>query len=129
MKRTSPHETVLYFRHCILNGDLAGTMSCFAENAIYIDRDGNEITGLESIQKEMEHLCNWKPEIIGSQYKSTIIGDQAIWMDKWTMKATLPNGNPIVMNGATACLLKKNEEGNWVWLVDNPFAGPFFGIE
>jgi ketosteroid isomerase-like protein len=47
-------------------------------------------------------------------------------MDKWSMKATMPDGNPIEMNGATSCLMKKNEEGIWVWLVDNPFAAAIF---
>jgi hypothetical protein len=41
----------------------------------------------------------------------------------------LPDGRPIEMDGATACMMKKNEEGIWLWLVDNPFAAEDSGTD
>ncbi|WP_207423888.1 YybH family protein [Desertivirga brevis] len=120
--RTEPAGAVRYFRHCILNGNLEGALSCFDTNAVYIEQDGQEIRGLDNIQKSLEHLCSWKPSIKGSRQKFTIVGDMALWMDKWTLEAVMPNGEPVLMNGATSCLMKKNSEGLWLWLVDNPFA-------
>lgn len=124
--RTVPAEAVKYFRNCILNGDLQGVLSCFGEDAIYIERDGKEISGLQNIKKSMVHLCTWKPEIIGSKHKVTTVGNLAIWIDKYSLKAIMPDGNPIEMSGATSCIMKKNDKGIWLWLVDNPFAGKVF---
>lgn len=126
--RTTPEGAVKYFRSCILNGDLHGALSCFDKEAVYIDRDGSEIKGLENIEKAMLHLCNWKPEIKGSKHKATIVGDQAVWIDKWSMKAKTPDGNPIEMSGATSCLMQRNDNGIWLWLVDNPFAAEILEI-
>lgn len=123
--RTIPTEAVKYFRNCIANGDLQGALSCFDKEATYIERDGQEIKGLVNIEKSMEHLCTWRPEIKGSSHKVTIVGDHAIWVDKWSLKATLPDGDPVEMNGATSCMMKKNNNGIWLWLVDNPFAADF----
>lgn len=124
--RTNPADAVKYFRNCIVTGDLKGALSCFDKNAVYIERDGQEITGLDNIEKSMEHLCTWKPKIVGSKHRVTIVGNLALWVDKWSMKATMPDGNPVEMNGATSCMMKKNEEGIWLWLVDNPFAADIF---
>ncbi|PQA93981.1 hypothetical protein B0A69_10315 [Chryseobacterium shigense] len=124
--RTNPAEAVRYFRYCIVTGDLNGALGCFDKDAVYIERDGLEIKGLENIQKPLEHLCNWKPDIQGNKHKLTIVGDLAVWVDKWTLKATSPDGNFIEMDGATTCMMKRNEEGIWLWLVDNPFAGQVF---
>ncbi|RKR08803.1 ketosteroid isomerase-like protein [Flavobacterium sp. 90] len=124
--RTIPVGAVNYFRNCIVSGDLQGTLSCFDKEAVYIDRDGTEIKGLDNIEKAMQHLCNWKPEIKGSKHRATIVGDLAIWVDNWSMKAKMPDGNPIEMKGATSCLMKQNEKGIWLWLVDNPFAAEIF---
>ncbi|WP_121966132.1 nuclear transport factor 2 family protein [Myroides sp. N17-2] len=124
--RKTPESAVKYFRSCIVNGDLEGALSCFDKDAVYIDRDGSEIRGLDNIKIAMQHLCNWKPEIIGDSHKATIVGDHAIWIDKWSMNAVMPDGNPIEMKGATSCMMKKNDDGLWLWLVDNPFAGDFF---
>ena len=124
--RTIPADAVKYFRSCIVNGDLQGALSCFDKDATYIERDGQEITGLNNIKKAMEHLCTWRPEITGSSHKVTIVGNLAVWIDKWSLKAIMPNGNPVEMNGATSCMMKKNDEGIWLWLVDNPFAAEVF---
>lgn len=124
--RTQPADAVKFFRHCILTGNLEGALSCFDEEAIYIERDGEEIKGLENIRKPLEHLCGWKPNIQGIKHKATIVGDLAVWADKWILKAHAPDGSPIEMNGATTCMMKKNEAGIWLWLVDNPFAGQLF---
>lgn len=124
--RTIPAEAVKYFRSCIVNGDLQGALSCFDKNAAYIDRGGQEITGLENIEKSMEHLCTWKPQITGSKHRVTIVGDHAIWVDKWSLKAMMPDGNQVEMTGATSCMMKKNDDGVWLWLVDNPFAAEVF---
>lgn len=34
----------------------------------------------------------------------------------------MPNGDPMEMEGATACIMKRSSEGIWLWLIDNPFA-------
>jgi hypothetical protein len=64
--RKDPRGAVEYFRYCIQTGDISGAMSCFDKDATYIERDGQAITGLENIQKSMEHLCTWKPVITGN---------------------------------------------------------------
>ena len=74
----------------------------------------------------MKHLCTWKPEITGSNHRVTVVGDLAIWVDKWSLKAIMPDGNPVEMNGATSCMMKRNHEGIWLWLVDNPVAADVF---
>lgn len=120
--RKTPVSAVEYFRHCIRNGDLQGALSCFDPTGVYIDRDGQP----GNIQKAMEHLCGWQPDINGIKRQVTLVGDIAMWLDKWTLRGKQPDGTPIEMNGSTACVMKRNEEGMWLWLVDNPFAATFF---
>jgi len=120
--RTSPEGAVKYFRNCIYLGNLKGALSCFDPKAIYIERDGQEIKGLGNIEKALESICLWKPEIKGIKQRVTIVGDLAMWIDKYHVKAKMPNGDPIEMEGVTACIMKCNIDGIWLWLVDNPFA-------
>jgi len=124
--RTEPSGAVKYFRHCILSGDQAGALSCFDKDATYIERDGREVKGLDNIKKSMEQLCNWKPAIKGLKQKVVIVGDYAVWTDKWILNGLTPDGKPIEITGATSCMMKRNENGIWLWLVDNPFAADVF---
>ncbi|RBL92386.1 YybH family protein [Chitinophaga flava] len=119
--RNTPAGTVSYFRHCIKTGDVKGAMSCFDVQGVYIDRTGEEIRGLPQIEQAIGHLCTWRPDIKGGRPHLTILDDIAIWLDKWEMTGKTPDGNIISMNGHTTCLLKRDETGIWLWLVDNPF--------
>lgn len=120
--RRDPEDAVKYFRNCIFRGDLKGAVSCFDSEAVYIERDGQEIKGLDNIEKALESICAWKPEIKGVKHRVTIAGDLAVWIDKYVVKAKMPNGEAMEMQGITACLMKRNDEGMWLWMVDNPFA-------
>lgn len=120
--KTNPEKMVSYFRNCILQGDLQGAISCFDAEGIYIERDGQEIKGLENIEKALKSLCLWKPEISSVMHRVTIVGNHAIWTDKYTVRAKTLQGGHIETDGITACLMKCNSKGDWLWLVDNPFA-------
>lgn len=120
--KKSPENTVKYFRNSILRGDLKDALSCFDAQATFIESDGQEIKGLDNIEKALESICLWKPQITSVKHRVTVVDNLAIWIDNYFVKAKLPNGDFIEMNGATACLLKLNAAGDWLWLVDNPFA-------
>ncbi|WP_316820250.1 hypothetical protein [Pedobacter gandavensis] len=110
-----------FFRNCLKNRDLKGAMSCFDPQGLYIDSDGTEIRGQSQIEAAIAQLCALSPEIKGGQAHVSTIGDLSLWMDEWGMTAAMPNGHVIKSTGHTACLMKRNEQGLWLWLVDNPF--------
>ena len=125
--RTDPNEADEYFLNCIRNGDLKNAMTCFDPEAIYIGKEGNTISGFTSIEKVVANLCNMKPDLKIYKHKNTLVGNDLIYrLDKWTLTATDPQGNPIKMQGASAHIMRKNADGVWLWLVDNPFAASFF---
>ncbi|RQO32949.1 hypothetical protein DBR39_23735 [Chryseobacterium sp. KBW03] len=117
---------VAYFRDCIKNGDAKGALSCFHPEAVYIDRDGRELRGLSEIQLAMDEICRLKMNIQGGTPHITVVNDIAMWLDQWEMTGNAPDGHPIKMTGHTSCIMKRHENGNWLWLVDNPFGSAVF---
>jgi len=125
--RTDPNEADEYFLYCIRNGDLKNAMGCFDPEAIYIGKDGNTISGFANIEKLVANLCNMKADIKVYEHKNAPVGiDMMYWLDKWTMTATDQEGNTINRKGVSANMMRKNDVGIWLWLVDNPFAATFF---
>ncbi|MNJ98259.1 SnoaL-like domain protein [compost metagenome] len=119
--RKTEAGAVAYFRHCIKNGDVTGALSCFHAQAVYIDRDGKELRGLDEIQSAMNNICALKLDIKGGTPHIAVVDDLAMWLDQWEMTGNTPEGHPIKMTGHTSCVMKRNEDGNWLWIVDNPF--------
>lgn len=112
---------VAFFRNCLKNRDVKAAMSCFDAQGIYIDRDGEEIRERIQIEEAIGNLCALEPEIKGGEPHLSTIGDLSLWLDEWEMIGKTPVGQLIKMNGHTTCLMKRNQEGVWLWLVDNPF--------
>ena len=47
--RTNPDEADEYFMNCIREGNLKNAMTCFDPEGVYMDKDGNAISGLANI--------------------------------------------------------------------------------
>ena len=125
--RTDPHDADEYFLEAVRNGDVKTAMTCFDKEAVYIGKDSKPISGMDNIEKVITELCKMKPDIKVYEHQMSPVGiDMMYWLDKWTMTATDQQGNPIDMKGASANMMRKNADGIWLWLVDNPFAAPFF---
>jgi len=128
--RTNPDGADEYFLEAVRNGDVKTAMTCFDPEAIYIDKEGNTITGFDNIEKVVANLCNMKPDIKVYEHQMAPVGnDMMYWLDKWSMTATGLDGKQFEMKGASANMMRKNADGHWLWLVDNPFALPFFDTE
>lgn len=127
--RKTPVGAVAYFRYCIKNGDVTGALSCFDPEAVYIDRDGRELRGLDQILLAMERICTLKLNIVGGTPCVTIVNEIAMWLDQWEMTGNTPDGHPISMTGHTACVMKRNTIGDWLWMVDNPFGSAVLASE
>lgn len=63
--RQTEAGAVAYFRYCIKNGDAVGALSCFHPEAVYIDRDGRELRGLDQIALAMNEICRLQLDIQG----------------------------------------------------------------
>ena len=125
--RTDPQDADEYFLEAVRNGDVKTAMTCFDKEAVYIGKDSKPISGMDNIEKVITELCKMKPDIKVYEHQMSPVGsDMMYWLDKWTMTATDPQGNSINMKGASANMMRKNADGIWLWLVDNPFAAPFF---
>jgi len=62
-----------------------------------------------------------RPDLQAQRSVSFETGDTAAWVDEWTLKATMPDGVALDMNGTSSDILTRLPNGIWVYLVDNPY--------
>ncbi len=125
--RTSIEGAARFFQNCVRNGDVDGALSCFDAEAVYIPTLGNVVKGTVAIRKGLEMLCGMKPNLQAKRSLALEAGDLASWVDEWTLQATLPDGTPLVMNGVSSDIMKRQPDGTWVYLVDNPYGAAALG--
>jgi len=119
--RTTILGAARFFQHCVRNGDIEGALSSFHDDALYVAQPGKFVKGKAEIRKALEFLCGMKPELQAHRSVSFETGDIAAWVDEWTLKATTPDGVALDMSGTSSDIMKRLPNGNWVYLVDNPY--------
>jgi len=123
--RTSIEGSARYFQNFVRNGDVEGALDCFDDEAIYVTGIGTFVTGKENIRKALEQVCGLKPDLQAQRSMGFTVGDITAWVDEWTLKATLPDGTKLEMKGTSSDILKKQPNGNWAYLVDNPYGAEY----
>jgi len=109
----------------VRNGDVEGALSCFDPEAIYVTGPGTQVTGKEDIRAALAQVCALKPDLRAQRSADFITGDIAGWVDEWTLKATTPDGTQLDLKGISADVLRKQKDGNWAYLIDNPYGGNY----
>jgi len=123
--RTNIEGSARYFQNCVRNGDVDGALDCFVDEAIYVTRIGTFVSGKENIRKALDQVCGLKPDLQAQRSKGFTVDNITAWVDEWTMKAKLPNGTELEMKGTSSDILKKQPNGNWAYLVDNPYGAEY----
>jgi ketosteroid isomerase-like protein len=61
------------------------------------------------------------------RYQAILAGDIALSIATWTLKGTGPDGKPIQMEGTTTDVLRRQADGRWLFVIDNPWGQGILG--
>ena len=57
-----------------------------------------------------------------TQLATTYTADEIAFVSsKWTLKGTDPSGAPVDLSGQTADVVRRQADGNWLMVIDNPY--------
>jgi ketosteroid isomerase-like protein len=60
------------------------------------------------------------PELTVNAEKTLLSGDTALVIGNWTLKGRDADGNDIDASGRYADVLRRQPDGNWLFVIDNP---------
>jgi uncharacterized protein (TIGR02246 family) len=91
MPATSPEQAIQQFSQHLNEGDLEGALALYEPDATFVPQPGQAISGLDAIRSAL------------------------------TLEGTQPNGTPITIGGQSADVLRRQEDGTWRVLIDDPW--------
>jgi uncharacterized protein (TIGR02246 family) len=104
------------------NADVEGFVALYAPNAHMVLPDGSTITGHEAIREQAMQVCAIKGRMKVITRYVIEAGDLAILSNEWTLTA---GGES--MSAITAEVAQRQADGGWLYIIDNPYAGPAGG--
>lgn len=126
-KRTfSPEQTevmkvILDMTAAFHNKDLNGVLASYEPNAVIVFEPEKPVSGTEAIKQGFMGFFAVSPKFEYSGHEVFINEDLAMHFAPWMMTGTAPDGTEIKQSGLSVVVLRKQPDGKWLMVFDNPF--------
>lgn len=102
-------------------GDLDGALALYEPEATFAPQPGAQVSGLAEIRAALEQFIALRPSLTGEVEKVLEAGDVALVTNRWSLRGTGPDGAPLEMGGVSADVMRRQPDGTWRILVDDPW--------
>jgi uncharacterized protein (TIGR02246 family) len=104
-------------------GDVEGLTTLYEPGASLVQQDGSVATGRSAIREALAGFAAMRPQLRMNILKVVRVGDDlAVLYNDWTMAAKAPDGNPFEMTGKAVEVVRRQPDGSWRFVLDDPFA-------
>jgi ketosteroid isomerase-like protein len=115
MSAMEPAEASSLFERYFAEGDLEGLMSLYEEDAVFPTPRGTS-TGHDEIRATLKAYLDSGARLVFGASLVFAAGDLALIHTPWTMH--MPDGS--TPEGATAEVVRRQSDGGWKYIIDNP---------
>jgi uncharacterized protein (TIGR02246 family) len=102
-------------------GDMNSILATFEPNAVMVGQPGMLAVGTPALREAFNHFLALKPKITIVSQDVIQAGDIALHSYTWKMSGKTPDGNPVEQSGLSVVVLRKQPDGRWLMVIDNPF--------
>lgn len=100
--------------------DLDGVMTAYETNAIVMFEPGSPVCGAAAVKNAFEASLAANPHFAFGKHEVFIAGDIALHQMPYTMTGETPDGDSIRQSGISVAVLRKQQNGDWLMIIDNP---------
>jgi ketosteroid isomerase-like protein len=115
MSAHEPGEASNLFERYFADRDLDGLMSLYEDDAVF-PTPRSTATGLDQIRQTLQAYLDSGATLVFGEPLVFPAGDLALIHTAWTMH--LPDGSSS--EGATAEVVRRQADGTWKYVIDNP---------
>ena len=104
------------------NGDIDTVMNSYERNHVVVFEPNKPVSDAELVIQTFKAFASMKPKFTYSGHEVFVADDIAIHIAPWTMTATAPDGQEAQQSGLSVAVLRKQQDGEWKMVIDNPHA-------
>ncbi len=123
MPANTPEDCDRLFAQYLNAGDLEALAALYEPQATLVQRSGEERAGRGAIREAVAGFMPMKPQIQCNVIKIVRAGtDLAVLYNDWNGTLTDPSGNKITVSGKALEFVRRQADGTWRFVVDDPYA-------
>lgn len=102
-------------------GDMEAILATFEPNGVLMSQAGMPAMGTPALVKAFKQFIAINPKITVTDHEIIQADDIALHSSTWKMSGKTPDGHVIEQSGFSVVVLRKQADGRWLMVIDNPF--------
>ena len=102
-------------------GDMDAILATFEPNAVMAAQPGMNVAGTAALRQAFKQFLVLNPKISVVSQEVIQAGDIALNSYTWKMSGKAPDGSPVEQSGFSTVVLRRQADGRWLMVIDNPF--------
>ena len=121
MPRGTPDAVLQSIVDGINAGDLDSLMTLYEPGAVFATQPGKLTDGVPGIGEALSNFVAAKGRLDLKVTRVLEADDVALVIGVWSFVGTGPGGQPLRLSARSADVLRRQEDGTWRFVIDNPW--------
>ncbi|MDQ3064162.1 MAG: DUF4440 domain-containing protein [Acidobacteriota bacterium] len=117
----SPGEINETFAKAFNSGSVENLLALYEPEAVLVNRKGESLVGLNAIRQELTNLLALGGTMISENQYAFQMEDIALLRARFVLKTVSAQGEPLEIIGNTSEVVRRQADGNWLYIIDHPF--------
>lgn len=113
-------KAVKQMTHAFHKKDLKAVMNSYEDQALVVFEPESPITDKALLEQMFQGAFSLNPKFTYSGHEVFVNGDIAVHIAPWTMKGKAPDGSKVEQSGLSIAVLRKQKDGKWLMVFDDP---------
>ena len=104
--------------------DADGCVELYEQNAVILPPGAPEVvSGHAAIRGVLDGILSLRAKMDNTIVRVIERQDIAILYSRWTVSGTGPDGTAVTLGGTTSDVVRRQQDGRWLFAIDNPVGG------
>lgn len=119
--RETPQQVLAAIVDGINTGDLAALLRLYEPDAAFAAQPGRLAHGTPGVRSSLEAFLAMKGTLDVRLKHVLEASDLALVVGEWSFTGTGADGQPVTLTGHNADVLRRQADGSWRFVIDNPW--------
>ena len=114
------YDVIVKMTDAFVKKDIDSVLATYQDDAIVMFEPQKPLSGKDNLRMAFMQFTTMNPIFRYSGHEVYISGNIATHIAPWTMVGEMPDGSKFEQSGLSIAVLRKQADGNWLMIQDNP---------